>query len=145
MKLATLLKLDVLAAAEEAKLLEQLGRHTLALQTYLAQSALLENYKARLAAGWQSGVPVRASEAVRAEQFSQQAEHARMELAHAIALEDAQRDAQSDALTALRTRREKLQERIKTTRQADVNRKDNRAERHRPAFMASAHANASLS
>lgn len=138
MKLATLLKLDLMAAAEEAKLLEQLGRHTTALQTYKAQSAILENYKARLAAGWQSGKPVRAGEALRAGQFSQQAEHARAQLAHSIASEEAQRHNQSNALTTLRARREKLQARIKSARQADATQKDNRAERHRPAVVNSA-------
>lgn len=136
MKSSTLLKLDLMAAAEEARLLEELGRQSQALRTYEEQTEVLETYKARLAAGWQNGKIVQAAQARRAEQFSQQARDASQSLAQSIEAAHAKRSALTQALTSLRLRRDKLQARLKTAHQTEATTAQNRAERNRPALPA---------
>ena len=136
MKLSNLLKLDLMAAAEEAKLLEELGRQTIALRTYEEQTAVLANYKARLTSGWQSGKVVQAAQALRAEQFSQQAQEASQSLSQSIATTQAKRGALTHALTSLRIRRDKLQARLKIVRQHEAAQAQDRTERNRPALSA---------
>lgn len=140
MKVSTLLKLDLMAAAEEAKLLTELGHQTMALRTYEEQSAVLANYKARLTSGWKSGTVVQAAQARRAEQFSQQAQDASRSLTQSIADTQAKRTALTNTLTSLRVRRDKLQACLKTTRQTEAAHAQNQAERNRPAVSAQTNA-----
>lgn len=134
MKPQSLAKLDLLAAAQEATLLETLDRHTKALQRFEAQRAVLVDYQARLTAGWRSGAMVTAGDAARAANFAAQAEVANQHLAQSIKTEQDKQTECAVALATLRARRETLQERLKTARQAAANQAQDRAERNRPVL-----------
>lgn len=134
MKPQSLTKLDLLAAAQEATLLETLGHHTKALQRYETQRTVLAEYQARLTAGWRNGAVVTAGDAARAAKFVAQAEVANEHLAQSIKTEQDKQTECAVALATLRARRETLQERLKDARRAAANQAEDRAERNRPVL-----------
>ena len=111
MKPQALAKLDLLAAAKEAALLDALSRHNATLRRYESQCEVLTAYQQRLGSMWRDGAVVSAGDAKRAGQFSDQAEGAAYQLAQAIRVEQAKLDECASALAELRTRRRTLQER----------------------------------
>lgn len=134
MKPEALAKLDLLAAAKEATLQEDLERHNKALQHYEAQRTVLASYQTRLSAGWRNGAMVPAGDAARAAKFAAQAEVARQHLAGSIKVEQDKQTECTIALAALRKRRETLQERLKTARRTTIEQAQSREERNRPIF-----------
>ena len=112
MKPQAFAKLDLLAAAKEATLLDQLSGHGAALRRYAAQREVLASYQERLGNLWRRGGVVRAGDAKRAGQFSTQAEEAVQQLTETIAAEQAQFSGCAAALAELRARRRILQERL---------------------------------
>ena len=136
MKLQALAKLDLLTAAREASLLETLDRHSKTLLHYEAQRTVLTAYQERLSASWRGGAVVTAGDATRAAKFVAQAEEARRHLAQSIKTEQDKRNECALSLATLRTRRETLQERLKTARQVAANVAQDREDRNRPIFSA---------
>lgn len=134
MKPQTLAKLDLLATAKEATLLETLARHNQTLRQYEAQRAVLDAYQARLMAGWQGGATVTAGGATRAAKFASQAQAARVHLAQAIKTEQDKQAECAVALATLRTHRETLQERLKIAQRVATRQIQDRAERNNPAL-----------
>ena len=132
-------KLDLLAAAREAALLEALARHLQALQKYQAQQEVLAAYQQRLAAGWRNGAVVRAADASRAGQFSSQAEAAGAQLAQALETERTKMAECSAALAQLRARRRSLQERLASARHLEITQAQERAAQNQPALRATLH------
>ena len=132
MKPQSLAKLDLLAAAKEAALLERLGRHSDALRRYEAQREVLAAYQDRLADGWRNGAVVRAGDAQRAGQFSTQAQAATLQLAQAMEAERAKLSECAAALAQLRTRRRMLQERLAGALRLEAAKAQERAARNRP-------------
>ena len=135
MKPQTLAKLDLLATAKEAVLLEALDRHDKALQHYESQRTVLALYQARLTAGWCGGNTVTAGEAARAARFATQAEAARQHLAHSMQTEQDKQAECAVALASLRTHRETLHERLKLAQRAVANQIQDRMERYNPIFQ----------
>jgi hypothetical protein len=127
-----LAKLDLLAAAKEAALLEALDRHGKALQRYEAQREVLAAYRDRLAAGWRNGAVVRAGDAKRAGQFSTQAEAAALQLMQAMDTERAKFAECAAAMAELRARRRRLRERLEDALRLEETKAQERAAQNRP-------------
>lgn len=134
LKPSALAKLDLLAAAKEANLLEVLARHNKTLQNYAGQSDILANYQNRLTASWRSGAVISAGDAARAAKFAAQAETARQHLAHSIKTEQDKQFECITALAALRIRRKTLQERLNAAKKKEADQAFDRAERNIPAL-----------
>lgn len=132
MKPQTLSKLDLLATAKEAALLEALERHNKTLQHYESQRTVLALYQERLTAGWHGGNTVPAGEAARAARFAAQAEAARKHLAQSMQTEQDQKAECTVALASLRTYRETLHERLKLAQRSAANQIQDRIERYAP-------------
>ncbi|MBU6398038.1 MAG: hypothetical protein KJS74_07640 [Rhodospirillales bacterium] len=132
MKPQALAKLDLLAAAKEAALLDSLNRHNAALQRYAAQREVLAAYQTRLGHLWRGGGVVCAGDAKRAGQFSAQAEAAAQQLAETIATEQAQLSGCATALAELRARRRLLQERLDSAMRLEHTIAQNRATQDLP-------------
>ncbi len=128
-----LAKLDLLAAAKEAALLEALARHSQALQRYEAQREVLAAYQARLGDLWRNGAVVRAGDAKRAGQFNHQADTANAQLTQAMAAERAKLAECTAALAQLRARRRSLQERRAGALRLEESKALERAAQNRPA------------
>lgn len=134
MKPQSLAKLDLLAAAKEAALLEALARHSATLQRYEAQREILVTYQQRLAAGWRGGTVVRAGDARLAEQSGTQAETANSQLAQAMETERTRLAECTAALAQLRARRRKLRERLTNALQLEETKAQERATQNLPHF-----------
>lgn len=134
LKPSALIKLDLLAAAKEANLLEALARHNKTLQHYESQRDILTNYQDRLTASWRNGRPIPAGDAIRAAKFAAQAEAARQHLAHNIKTEQDKQLECTTALAALRIRRKTLQERLQAAQKKETAQAFERAERNIPAL-----------
>ncbi|MDE1895635.1 MAG: hypothetical protein KGH91_01030 [Rhodospirillales bacterium] len=127
MKPKVFVKLDLLAAAKETALLDQLSKHNAALQRYAAQREVLASYQERLGNLWRGGGVVRAGDAKRAGQFSTQADAAMQQLAETIATEQTQLSGCAAALAELRARRRILQERLDSSLHLERSTAQNRA------------------
>ncbi|MDE1905487.1 MAG: hypothetical protein KGH75_03440 [Rhodospirillales bacterium] len=132
MKPKVFAKLDLLAAAKETALLDQLSGHNAALQRYAAQREVLTAYQERLGNLWRRGGVVRAGDAKRAGQFSTQAEAAMQQLAETIATEQTQLSGCAAALAELRTRRRILQDRLASALRLEQTFAQNRAAQDLP-------------
>ncbi len=108
MKPCSIALMDLMAAQRAAQLQEEIARYAAAAAQALAQHELLEAYRARLAASWQGGAPVLASQARRANHFAAGAHSAQAQLAQAGTNARAQLDAASIELAGLKSRRRKL-------------------------------------
>ncbi len=132
MKPQAFAKLDLLAAAKEARLLEQLSGHNAALRHYEAQREVLTSYQERLGNLWRDGAVVRAGDAKRAGQFSTQAEAVIRQLTETIATEQTQLSGCAAALAELRARRRILQDRLASARRLEQITAQNRAAQDLP-------------
>ncbi|MBU6418105.1 MAG: hypothetical protein KGQ79_00055 [Proteobacteria bacterium] len=134
-----LAKLDLLAAAKEAALLDSLNRHNAALQRYAAQREVLASYQERLGSLWRGGAVVRAADAIRAGQFSNHAEAAVSQLIQALAAEQAKQTECVAALAELRARRRLLQERLDSAMRLEKTIAEERAARDLPHLARNIH------
>ena len=128
-----LAKLDLLAAAKEAALLDRLSRHHEALQRYEAQHGILSGYQQRLADLWRGGALVRAGDAKRAGQFSIQADEAAAQLIQSLEAERAKLAECAAALAEIRARRRNLQDRLLAAQRLETTKAQERAAQNRPA------------
>lgn len=128
----SLKRLDLLAAAKEAVLLEQIGKHSLAVQRHEEQLSMLEAYQTRLAAGWQSGSVVPAGEALRAGQFSAQAMAAMTQLEQVMQTDQGRLMEAALALARLRAHRRNLQKTLKRKLREEAERAEERARQNQP-------------
>ena len=136
MKPRTLARLALLAAGREAQLGEALRRHQAAMQQSAAQQALLEAYRARLAAGWQNGAVVAAAQARRAGQFSHASQAAGGQIQQAAQQAAQQFDATAARLGELMLQRRALAAIITEAAQAQTRAAERAAQRNtqwRPA------------
>lgn len=121
MKLQSFMKLDLLAAAQENKLLESLVQHHKALQRCIEQQTLLNAYQERLTASWRNGTMVCAGDALRASKFVAQADAAYQHLIDSIKAEQEKKTTCEVSLAALRIRRKTLQQRLIVAKQDEEN------------------------
>ena len=131
MKPRILAKLDILAAAREARVQESLRRQTAILAQGEAQREILSAYRGRLAESWQDGTVLPAAQARRASQFAAgAAAAAQIEAAGAAAAAQMQQDA--DALAQINAHRRNLAERLRAAMRAEAEAAERMAERARP-------------
>ena len=131
MKIQSLIKLDLLAAVQERKLLEMLSQHQKSLHRYVEQKVLLTAYQERLTASWRSGAMVRAGDARCAAKFVAHADTAYQHLLDTIKTEQDNKITCEVSLAALRTRRKKLHQRLSRARRAE---EEQRLEKVEQAF-----------
>lgn len=131
MKIQSLIKLDLLAAAQERKLIEMLSQHQKSLQRYVEQKILLTAYQERLTASWRSGAMVRAGDARRATKFVAHADSAYQHLLDTIKTEQDNKVTCEVSLVALRMRRKKLHKRLSHARRLE---EDQRLKKFEQAF-----------
>ncbi len=131
MKPRTLARLALLAAEREAQLGQALAQHRAVIQQNETQRAMLDAYRTRLAAGWQNGAVVTASQARRAGQFASasQSASAQMELAAQLAAQ--QFDDSIERLGEVRAYRRALGEAQARAAQAQARADERAAERDR--------------
>lgn len=132
MKLQSLVKLDLLAAAQERKLIETLTQHHKALQRYLEQKALLTAYQERLKASWRSGAMICAGDAIRASKFVAHADAAYQHLIDTTKIEQDKKLTCEVSLATLRIRRKKLHQRLSAAKDAEENEMLKRVEKAFP-------------
>ena len=138
MKPQAFAKLDLLAAAKEAALLDRLNHHNAALRRYETQREVLASYQERLGTLWRGGGVVRAGDAIRAGHFSTQAEDAMLQLSQAIGDEQMKLNECTAALAELRAKRRILQERLGNVLRLEKTLAQERAARdlpHKPARL----------
>lgn len=136
MKLGTLEKLDLLAAAEERALETALSQALHAMRHLQGQSQVLAAYQARLTAGWRDGAVIAAAEAQRAGLFSLRAQDAALQLAASLATARERVNEAATALAMHRAKRERLRARLDQSRAQALRAALERAARnqpHRPA------------
>lgn len=136
MKIQSLVKLDLLAAAQERKLVETLSQHRKALYRYVEQKVLLTAYQERLRASWRSGAMIRAGDACRAAKFVAHADAAYQHLLDTIKTEQDNQTTCEVSLAALRMRRKKLHQRLSHARRLEEEQKLKKIEQAF-SFMAS--------
>ncbi|HTQ72032.1 MAG TPA: hypothetical protein VMH92_11130 [Acidocella sp.] len=129
MKSTLLAKLELLAAADEAKRAEALRRAQAALAQAQAQQNVLEAYRARLAASVQDGGVVSAAQIRAAGLFAEAGLTALAQVAQSQARTASAIEAEGDALRGAQAKRRKLQDALHATRRQDDLAAEARAER----------------
>ncbi len=132
MKPRILAKLDILAAAREARVQESLRRQTAILAQGEAQREILSAYRGRLAESWQGGTVLPAAQARRASQFAAGAAAAAAQIEAAGAAAAAQMQQDADALAQINAHRRNLAERLRAAMRAEAEAAERMAERARP-------------
>ncbi|MGO9817691.1 MAG: hypothetical protein ACLPJJ_04870 [Acidocella sp.] len=132
MKAATLKRLDLLAASREVALLETIQRHNAALKQNEYQRGMLEAYRSRLAASWQSGSVVSAAQARRAGQFAAGTLGAEAQIAESAVRTREQLEAAIADLARLKAHRRKLAQRLREAARRAEAQAEVKAERDRP-------------
>ncbi len=132
MKPRNLTRLDILAAAREARLQESLRRQTAILAQGEAQCGILSAYQERLTESWRDGTVLPAAQARRASQFAEGAAAAAAQIEAAQAMAGAQMQQDAAALAQLSTYRRNLAERLRAASRAGAEAAERKAERDRP-------------
>jgi len=132
MKPRTIARLDMLAAEREAQLQDAVRRHANVLAQNQQQRQMLITYRERLAASWQDGAPIAASQARRASQFATGAQNAAVQIEAAEATAAAQLQDSTEALVKLKSHRRKLAAQLREAARIAETETEQKAERDRP-------------
>ena len=131
MKPSMIARLDLLAAAREAGLLEQVRQHSATLARGQAQDEVLAAYRARLSESWRHGAPVAAAQARIAEHFASGTEAVAEQIAQMRAEAQARLAHAADELAVLRAHRRQLANRLAEAARAAGTQAEQKAERTR--------------
>ncbi len=132
MKTQTLARLDMLAAEQETKLLEAIRRHNATIAQTAHQRGVLESYRDRLAASWQTGAIVPAAQARRAGQFVTASHGAQAQIDQAAGLAAEQLEAAITNLAKLQAHRRTLAKAQREAARQAENAAEQRQERDMP-------------
>lgn len=132
MKPRTIARLDILAAAREARLQEAASRHGAALDHAREQGALLAAYRDRLGASWRDGAADPAVKARRASRFVSGAQTAAAQIEAASAKAAEQLQEAVTALAHVQTHRRGLARALQAHARAEAAQAEQKAERDRP-------------
>lgn len=132
MKASTLIRLDLLAAAREAALLETIRRHSAALKQNEHQRGVLDAYRTRLAASWQNGAIVNAAQARGAARFATGALTVQVQILAAEAQDLGQLETALGDLAKLKAHRRKLAESLRDAARKTDTQAETKAERDQP-------------
>lgn len=119
MKIQSLVKFNLLALAQEQKILETITNHNKTLRRYIEQKTILAAYQNRLNESWRNGEKVYAGDARRATKFTAQAASAHQNLIDLIKIKQENIKECELSLVTMQTQRKKLTKRIDAKQKAE--------------------------